>query len=173
MPDSVLNIGDVALRYRFDGPADAPVLVLSNSLGTDLTMWYPQIPSFARTFRVLRYDTRGHGQSGVGRERCTIERLGGDVLALLDALGIERAHFCGLSMGGATGMWLGVHAPDRIARLALCNTAARIGAVRAGGMGAIIEAVIDVWFTRGFAQRDPAAIARIRSQLERCPPDGY
>src|SRR5689334_1488803 len=113
--------------YRFDGPPDAPVLVLSNSLGTDSTMWDVQMPMLQRYFRVLRYDSRGHGASAVPPGPYTIEMLGRDALALLDALEISRAHFCGLSLGGMVGMWLAVHAPERIDRLALCNTAARMG----------------------------------------------
>src|SRR5207248_1045827 len=97
------------LRYHVDGEHGAPALVLSNSLGTDLTMWDPQIPEFAKRFRVLRYDTRGHGQSSVTAAPYSVEQLGRDVLGLMDALGIERAHFCGLSLGGMTAMWLAVH----------------------------------------------------------------
>src|SRR6185436_3144932 len=183
MTASTLDVADVTLRYRLDGPAGAPVLVLSNSLGTTLSMWDLQVPALSRTFRVLRYDTRGHGESSNGKEPCTIERLGRDVVGLLDGLGIDHAHFCGLSMGGAIGMWLGIHAPQRFHRLALCNTAAKIGteerwaariaAVRGGGMAAIVDTVIGVWFTPGFISRDPAAVAKIRMQLERTSPDGY
>jgi len=183
MTASTLDVADVTLRYRLDGPAGAPVLVLSNSLGTTLSMWDLQVPALSRTFRVLRYDTRGHGESSNGKEPCTIERLGRDVVGLLDGLGIDHAHFCGLSMGGAIGMWLGIHAPQRFHRLALCNTAAKIGteerwaariaAVRGGGMAAIVDTVMGVWFTPGFTARDPAAVAKIRMQLERTSPDGY
>ncbi len=99
-----LNLADANLNYRFDGPEHAPVLVLSNSLGTDLHMWDEQIPAFAEHFRVLRYDTRGHGHSSVTPGPYSIEQLGGDVLAMLDGLGIEQFSFCGLSMGGLIGM---------------------------------------------------------------------
>src|SRR5277367_5823511 len=163
----------VRLWYQIDGSAAAPMLVLSNSLGTDLTMWDPQMPALLRQFQVLRYDPRGHGQSSqepasVSPQPYLVDRLGRDVVALLDACGVARAHFCGLSMGGMTGMWLGREAPDRIDRLALCNTAARIGppevwdkrveTVRASGMTAIIPAVIERWFTAPFQARDPAAV---------------
>src|SRR5258706_2338261 len=114
-------------HYRFDGPQAAPVLVLSNSLGTDLGMWEPQLAAFAERFRVLRYDSRGHGKSALTPGPYTIAQLGGDVVALLDALGIERANFCGLSKGGVVGMWLGVNAAARFDRLVLWNTAAKIG----------------------------------------------
>jgi 3-oxoadipate enol-lactonase len=115
------------LNYRLEGPQDAPVLVLSNSLGTDLHMWEAQMAAFTGHFRVLRYDTRGHGQSRVTQGPYSIEQNGHDVVALLDALQIERAFFCGLSMGGLIGQWLAIHAPQRLHRVVLCNTAAKIG----------------------------------------------
>lgn len=105
-----LQLADGVLNYQLDGPADAQVLVLSNSLGTDLGMWDEQIPAWSEHFRVLRYDTRGHGGSLVTQGPYSIEQLGGDVLALLEALDIEHAHFVGLSMGGLIGQWLGINA---------------------------------------------------------------
>ena len=120
------DLADVRLHYRFDGPVGAPALVLSNSLGADLAMWDAQMPRLTRDHRVLRYDTRGHGVSAVTPGPYTVEHLGNDVVALLDHLALDRVMFCGLSLGGMTGMWLGVHAPARIARLVLANTAARI-----------------------------------------------
>lgn len=178
-----VEVDGARIHYRFDGPAQAPVLVLSNSLGADLSMWEAQLPSFAEHFRVLRYDSRGHGQSAVAPGPYTIERLAGDVIGLLDGLGIARAHFCGLSLGGMVGMWLGVHAPERLKRLVLCNTAAYIGppdlwnaridAVRKGGMQAIAEAVIERWFTPAFRERSPEAVEQVRQTLLATPPDGY
>lgn len=171
------------LNTRLDGPAGAPVLVLSNSLGTDLTLWDAQIPAFSARFRVLRYDTRGHGASPVTAGPYAVETLARDVLELLDALKIERVNFCGLSLGGMTGMWLGVHAAERIERLVLANTApqigtaeiwnARIDAVRTGGMEAIADAVLQRWFTSGFRGRAPQAVARVRAMLTATPPEGY
>ncbi|HKD77970.1 MAG TPA: alpha/beta fold hydrolase, partial [Ktedonobacterales bacterium] len=113
--------------YRYDGPPEAPLVVLSNSLGTDHTMWEPQLAAFTRQFRVLRYDGRGHGASAVPPGPYTIADLGEDVIHLYDALGVKRAHYCGLSMGGMVGMWLAAHAPERVDRLVLCNTSARLG----------------------------------------------
>jgi 3-oxoadipate enol-lactonase len=171
------------LNYRFDGPADAPVLVLSNSLGTNLSMWDPQIPALAAQFRVLRYDTRGHGQSSVTAGPYSISQLGRDVVGLLDGLGIERAHFCGLSMGGVTGMWLGVYAADRINRLVLCNTAAKIGSaemwntridtVRTNGLSAVAETQAQRWFTPAFIARAPNVIAATRQMIASTTPEGY
>lgn len=166
-----------------EGPADAPVLVLSNSLGTHLGLWDGQLSALTTRFRVLRYDTRGHGSSPLTTPSLSMAMLGGDVLALLDSLKIERAHFCGLSMGGMTGMWLGVHAPERIDRLVLANTAPRIGtadiwnariaAVRQGGMGAIADAVLERWFSAGFRARAPDAVGRIAAMLTATPSEGY
>lgn len=182
MPHIVCDDG-VSLHYRLDGPEDAPVLVLSNSLGTDLAMWEPQMPVLGQRFRVLRYDTRGHGLSGLPPAPYQVDRLGRDVLALLDGLGIATADFCGLSMGGMTGMWLGVHAPERFRRIVLCNTAAKIGtaevwnariaAVRQGGMAAIRDGVIQRWFTAPFIVAKPEAVEKIAAMLGATAPEGY
>jgi 3-oxoadipate enol-lactonase len=126
-------------------------------VGAALAMWTPQVDPFGEHFRLIRYDTRGHGESSVPPAPYSIADLGGDVLRLLDALEIERAHFCGLSMGGTTGKWLGAHAADRIERLVLCNTApffgapevldARIETVRREGMAALADGILQRWFT--------------------------
>jgi 3-oxoadipate enol-lactonase len=171
------------LNYRFDGPADAPVLALSNSLGTNLSMWDPQIPALAQRFRVLRYDTRGHGQSSVTPGPYSITQLGRDVVGLLDAVGIDRPHFCGLSMGGVTGMWLGIYAPERINRLVLCNTAAKIGSpemwntridtVRTNGLNAVAETQAQRWFTPAFIAKAPDVIAATRQMIASTSAEGY
>lgn len=182
----VITLADGDLNYQLDGPADAPVLVLSNSLGTDLHMWDAQMAAFAEHFRVLRYDTRGHGQSLVTEGPYSIEQLGHDVLALLDALHIERAAFCGLSMGGLIGQWLAINAPQRIQRLVLCNTAAKIGSpevwnprietvLRDGqaAMLALRDASIARWFTPEFAQAQPALVEPVVGMLAATLPLGY
>jgi 3-oxoadipate enol-lactonase len=180
---SFMNGDGVRLYYEIGGREDAPVLVLSNSLGTDLGMWAPQMPALLGHFRVLRHDARGHGQSSVPPGPYTIPQLGADVLALMDHLGIARAHFCGLSMGGMIGMWLGAHHGDRINRLALCNTAAKIGTadtwnaridkVNADGMASITGVVLDRWFTPGFQERAPEQVDIVRAMLLRTDPAGY
>jgi 3-oxoadipate enol-lactonase len=178
-----VEVEGARLFYRFDGPEDAPVLVLSNSLGTALAMWDPQIRRFAEHFRVLRYDSRGHGRSDATPGPYTIAGLGRDALALLDALGLARVHFCGVSKGGMVGQWLGINAPERVERLVLCNTSAHIGApevwnerieaVRARGMAAIVQGVIDRWFTEDFQKRAPETVAEISAMLLATPPEGY
>jgi 3-oxoadipate enol-lactonase len=181
-----LQLADGVLNYQLDGPADAQVLVLSNSLGTDLGMWDEQIPAWSEHFRVLRYDTRGHGGSLVTQGPYSIEQLGGDVLALLEALDIEHAHFVGLSMGGLIGQWLGINAGQRLHSLTLCNTAAkiandevwnsRIDAVLKGGQQAMADlrdGSIARWFTPAFAQARPDEAQRICQMLARTNPEGY
>nr|WP_232916980.1 3-oxoadipate enol-lactonase [Pseudomonas corrugata] len=174
------------MNYRLDGPEDAPVLVLSNSLGTDLHMWDEQIPAFSEHFRVLRFDTRGHGQSLVTEGPYSIEQLGRDVLAMLDQLNIDKVHFCGLSMGGLIGQWLGINAGERLLKLVICNTAAKIGdpsvwnprietVLRDGqaAMVALRDASIGRWFTPDFAQAHPAAVKKITDMLAATSPQGY
>jgi 3-oxoadipate enol-lactonase len=171
------------LHYRIEGRDDRPVLILSNSLGTTLDMWAPQMPALLEHFRVLRYDARGHGESEVTPGPYSIAQLGGDVIALMDHAGIGRAHFCGLSMGGMVGMWLAANHPSRIDRLVLCNTGARIGTpevwnaridkVNGEGMRAIIPAVLDRWFTADFQAQAPSQVDTVRAMLLNCDPAGY
>ncbi|KQX95699.1 3-oxoadipate enol-lactonase [Massilia sp. Root133] len=178
-----VDIDDVRLHVRTDGDPARPCIVLSNSLGTDLAMWDPQAAVLARDYFVLRYDTRGHGLSRRGTMPVTLERLGRDVVGLLDALAIPRAHFCGISMGGMTGQWLGIHAPRRLDRLVLANTAARIGThegwtaraaqVRAGGMDGVADGAAARWFTPAFLAREPHVVARMIARLREQDAEGY
>jgi len=173
----------VRLHYRTDGERGKPCLVLSNSLGTDLSMWEAQAAALAGDFFVVRYDTRGHGQSASGSAPFGIERLGLDVLALLDHLDIARAAFCGISMGGLTGQWLGIHQPQRLTQLVLANTAARIGGtapwqlraeqVRRDGMAAVAENAAARWFTPQFIAREADTVARMVATLRSQDAGGY
>ena len=151
------------LHYLLAGPEHAPAVVLSNSLGTNLGLWDGQIDRLAGHYRVLRYDTRGHGASDAPSGDYSLERLGRDALSLMDHAGFSRAHVGGVSLGGVTALWLGVHAPDRVHRLVLANTAARIGSaaswdermrlVESGGPAAIAEMTMERWFTGGLPRR--------------------
>jgi 3-oxoadipate enol-lactonase len=174
--------GPVDVNYVLEGPEEAPVLVLSNSLGTTLGMWDDQAPALRERFRLLRYDHRGHGGSPVPPGPYTIDDLGGDVLALLDGLGIERASFCGLSIGGMIGMWLASETPERFERLVLCCTAARIipevyrvraQKVRAEGVGAIADAVVERWFTPEFRASRPETYQWAGRMLREIDAEGY
>jgi 3-oxoadipate enol-lactonase len=156
---------------------------MSNALGTQLDMWAPQMPALRKKFRVLRYDARGHGQSGVPPGPYHMAQLGHDVIALMDHLGIARAHFCGLSMGGVVGMWLGINKAARIDRLVLCGSAARIGTpetwnvrialVNSEGMAAVVSATIERWFTAGYRQRAHKEVDLIRQMLLQMHTVGY
>jgi 3-oxoadipate enol-lactonase len=177
------NLPDVTLHYEISGAEPLPVLVFSNGLGTTMRMWEPQIDAFSKHFRVLRCDTRGHGQSRVTPGPYTIEQLSWDIVRLLDALQIERANFCGLSMGGLIGMFLGTNAGDRFHKIVLCDTAAKIGtndswntriqAVQSGGMKAISAGVIERWLTASFRTCHPEETQAIQAMLEAANPEGY
>src|SRR5260370_38477771 len=179
----ILKSGVARIHYALEGQGGSPVLVFSNSLGANYSMWNPQIPEPRKKFRVLRYETRGHGQSSSTPGPYSIELLAKDVLALLDAMDLERVHFCGLSMGGMIGMWLAVNAPERLNKLVLCNTAARIGTseswnasiegVRKSGMKSVASAVVERWFTPAFRKKAPATIANTLKMLENANPEGY
>jgi len=169
--------------YQVDGDAALPVLVLSHSLGTNSDLWASQLPALCGRFRVLRYDIRGHGKTEATPGPYTIELLSADLLALLDALAIEQFDFCGVSLGGFIGQWLGANAPHRARRLVLANTAARIGpadiwdtriaTIRAYGMSAIADASVDRWFTAPFCAQEPSVCDGFRRVLLETPAEGY
>ncbi len=181
-----LTTANGVFRVAQRGPADAPVLLLSNSLGTTLEMWEDQLAFFSQTHRVICYDTRGHGGSEVTPGPYSFDQLGGDVLHIMDALSIERAAFCGVSMGGHTALWLGVHAPDRFSGIAVCNSAAKIGTaegwaeradtVRQGGadaMKTLAETSPERWFSSAFIKAEPAVVARAQYWIAAVDPEGY
>ncbi|MDO4232013.1 MAG: 3-oxoadipate enol-lactonase [Lautropia sp.] len=173
-------------RVSVDGDAAAPVLVLGNSLGTTLEMWDPQVEPFSRDYRLIRFDTRGHGGSPLTQGPYTFDELGQDVLAILDALEIGQASYCGVSMGGHTALWLGIHAADRIRAIVACNTAARIGTVegwqeradmvrREGrkGMKMLADSAPGRWFSDDFIARNPQVVHRIQQAIAVIDPEGY
>jgi 3-oxoadipate enol-lactonase len=172
----------VDVHHFLEGPEGAPVLVLSNSLGTTLAMWDEQVPALSESFRLLRYDHRGHGGSPVPPGPYRIEGLGRDVLVLLDRLEVERFSFCGLSIGGMVGMWLAGEAPERVERLVLCCTSGRFApeaydsrarTVRADGVGAVADAVLERWFTPAFRASRPDVVEWARRMLLGTPAEGY
>ncbi|GAA4925518.1 3-oxoadipate enol-lactonase [Streptomonospora halophila] len=172
----------VEVHHAVQGPPDAPLLVLSGSLGSTREMWRPQVEALAGRFRVVAYDTRGHGRSPAPPGPYSLADLGGDVLRLLDRLGAERAHFAGLSLGGMTGMWLAAHAPERVDRLALLCTSAeleregwrqRAATVRDRGVGAVADGVVQRWFTPGYAAGRPRLVERMRAMVADTSDEGY
>jgi 3-oxoadipate enol-lactonase len=175
--------GPVALHYQIDGRADGPPVVLLGSLGPSLDMWKPQLPALTPDYQVIRVDHRGHGASPVPAGPYTVPELAGDVVALLDRLGLDRVRFVGLSLGGMEGMYLASEMPERIERLALLATTAnfpdkapwqaRIEAVAKGGTDAIAEAVVKNWFTPEFAAANPDTVAWAEESIRKCPDLGY
>lgn len=171
------------IAWRWDGPPRGPALILSHSLGVSMAMWDDQVKALAADYRILRYDTRGHGASSVPSGDYSLDRLGHDVVAVMDHLGIASAHFCGLSLGGMTGQWLAVHAADRIERLVIANSSAfmgpakawqqRIETVRTEGMAAITDAVLERWFTQSFLIGEANGAELTRQMLLETGPAGY
>lgn len=158
-------------NYKIQGTPNSPVLVFSNSLGADLSMWDELVPFLLPYFRILQYDTRGHGQSESTEGPYSIECLGNDVIDLLDKLNIEKVHFCGLSMGGLIGQWLGINHPERLNKLIISNTDSKIGTVEGwneriktineNGMSSIVEGTMEKWFTNAFHKSDPSRVAEM------------
>jgi len=179
----VIQSDGCPIYFEMTGPHDAPILMLSNSLGTNLHMWDEQVKPFTAAFRVLRYDRRGHGKSGVPKGPYTMEQFGRDAIAVMDAVDAQKVHWCGLSMGGMVGQWLGANAPERINRLILSNTSCyyaskdmwndRLAVIAKSGLGAIADGVMNVWFTKDFRERSPDTIADMKHMLLQTQNDGY
>ncbi|MDO5638858.1 MAG: 3-oxoadipate enol-lactonase [Neisseria sp.] len=171
------------LFYQTYGDPARPALIFSNSLGTDHSMWQPQINALQDDFYLIAYDSRGHGQSEVPQGSYTLADLGADVIDVLNAAAVERAHFCGISMGGLTGQWLGIHAPQRFDKLIISNTAAKIGnteawqqradSVRQQGLADIAASAASRWFTDGFTVARPQTVADLSGKLAAQSPAGY
>ncbi len=178
-----VGTGSERLYYRVDGPDAAPAVLLINSLGTTVDLWSAQVEAWSPHLRVIRYDTRGHGKSGVPAGDYTLDELGRDALRVLDAVGAPTAHVCGISLGGLTAMWLGVRQPQRVRSLIIANTAARVGTpqrwaeriakVRNEGMAAVADIIMPAWFSPAFREREPATVARFREMVASIDPDGY
>jgi 3-oxoadipate enol-lactonase len=181
-------MGDVpiaggSISYVVDGDSRQPALLLSHALGTTRDLWSAQISAFTRRFRVVAYDTRGHGASSAPPGEYTIEQLGHDALTVLDAAGVERALICGASLGGLTAIWLARHAPERVAAIVLANTAARIGSakfwqdridlIRDRGLSPVAESGPERWFTEPFTRTHPDEVRRCQQMLLGCSPHGY
>lgn len=179
----LLDVAGERFRVEVTGPEGAPPLVLAHSLGCTLGMWDEVVPLFAKGRRVVRYDARGHGESAAPDQVYAMGDLGRDVLALLDRLGLARADFCGLSLGGMVGQWLALNAPQRLTRLVLSNTTAhagparfwdhRIKAVRKAGVEPIADSVIDSWFAPAFRAQAPARVKAVRAMVAGTPASGY
>lgn len=180
---TMIAVNGEDFHVRIEGPENAPALLLSNSLSSDLSMWDAQVPAWARHFRTVRYDQRGHGRSIVSPSPYSMDQLGRDAIAILDTLGIAQAHWCGISLGGMVGMWALTHAPERIGRAVLANTSAymgppdlwngRIQAAESGGMAALVDATIQRWFPTYFREQAPDVMVRMREMILATPVEGY
>ena len=180
-----VDLGHVTLNTRVDGPDGAPWIVLSNSLGASVQMWDPQIPALTEHFRVLRYDTRGHGDSDTPPGACRFDDLVGDVIALMDHFDISSAAFMGLSMGGMTALGLGLAHPDRFTRLICADGRAdappafgqmwdeRIARVESDGLAAIVDGTMASWFTPDWLERQPEQADKVRAMILSHDPRGY
>jgi 3-oxoadipate enol-lactonase len=178
-----IPVNGVEVAYRFDGNGSGRVVMMSNSLMSDYTMWDVTVPALADRYRVLRYDTRGHGNTGTTPGPYSIGSLTDDAVGLLDALGIRQAHFVGLSMGGMIGQQMGARYPERVYSLALCDTASEIGMrsvweerfsiARSKGVAGLIDGTIQRWFTGPFIARDPKAIKKVRDMCAKTSLEGY
>jgi 3-oxoadipate enol-lactonase len=181
-------VPEVTLRSSVEGPADAPVLVLGNPIGTTRDVWRYQVPVLSRHFRLVRYEPRGHGAPGARSPAppgpYTIAELGTDVLAMMNGYGIERFAYAGVSLGGMTGIWLAASAPERVASLAVCCAALtplpsaqawhdRAALVRAEGMEPLADMVVPRWFTPAFLAREPGQVQTVTQMLKETDPEGY
>ena len=182
MNDEFIRANGTTLRVRVEGPSNAPVLLFSNSLATDLSMWDDQVAVFAKFYRVVRYDTRGHGKSEAATPPYSLSTLVEDVRSLLDALGIDAVHYCGLSLGGMIGQLFAARYPQRLLSLALCDSAAklrrevweeRIATAHKDGIGPLVEPSLGRWFTQPFRDKNPELIEGIRQMIHRTSVNGY
>jgi 3-oxoadipate enol-lactonase len=171
------------INYEVEGPANAPALILCNSLGTDLHMWDDQAPVWSKHFRLVRYDRRGHGRSGAPKGPYTMDMLGRDALAVADAAGVKKFNWCGLSMGGMVGQWMGANARDRVERLVLSNTHYyyadkqpwhdRMKFAQDKGLAALSGPQMERWFTKEFRERSPQAVAKVVAMFTATNLDGF
>ena len=178
-----IDVDGCRLSFTVAGPDSASALLLLNALGTTSDLWTAQDPPFSHVLRVIRCDTRGHGGSDAPAGDYTLDRLGHDALAVLDAAGAPRAHVCGVSLGGLTALWLARHAPERVDRVVAANTGARVGtrelwrqrirAAREEGMAALAEPTMQRWFTERFRRTNPDTVDRFRCMVSACPVAGY
>ena len=179
-----ITANGIGIRYELEGPANAPVVVMSHSLAANVAMWDDQMPVLSG-YRVLRYDTRGHGGTDAPEGDYSLDDLAADLFALLDALGIGRAHYVGLSMGGMIGQAAALADPGRFLSLSLCDTSSRVpgegqalwtermNAARSQGMEALVESTVDRWFSRGFQTAEPERVERVREMIRTTPVAGY
>jgi 3-oxoadipate enol-lactonase len=180
-----IGVRGIEMRYELSGKKDAPVVMLSHSLGSNVDMWNPQMAALEPHYRVLRYDTRGHGATDAPPGSYTLEQLGDDAIGLLDTLSIDAVHWVGQSLGGMIGQCLALNHAHRLHSLVVCDTAAiipkeaqpvwqeRINTVREKGMEALVQSTLEGWFTSSYLEQNPPAVEQIRKQFLATPVAGY
>ena len=178
-----VNADGCLLNVVVEGRDSGPTLMLCNSLGSTLQMWDPQMAALTKLYRVVRYDRRAHGKSSSPPGPYSMKRFGKDAIAILDDLNIEKVHWCGLSLGGMTGQWMGANAPERINKLILANTSCyfpdptnwdkRIASVEAGGIESVVDMVANVWLTPEFAEHHPDVRNKMKAMMLGCDKEGY
>ena len=180
-----ITVNGISVHYTLEGPASGPVITMSNSLASNLSMWEPQMPVLTSHYRVLRYDTRGHGGTEATAGPYSLDELSEDVRALLRALGITRTHFIGLSMGGMIGQIIAIKYPQMLQSLVLCDTMSRvpteakpmwddrIHTAETGGMEPLVEPTLARWFTEPFRQKGSPVLDQVRTMIRSTPPRGY
>jgi 3-oxoadipate enol-lactonase len=184
MPQKI-SVNGIDIAYEDEGPKDGPVVVMSHSLSANRRMWDPQVPALVDRYRVVRYDTRGHGDTSVPEGAYTLDQLADDAIGLIRALDLGRVHFVGLSMGGMVGQTVALKAPEVLESLVLCDTSSgypgagrsmweeRIANARKGGMAGMVDATIERWFSPGFVARDPGTIGAVRDMILATDVNGY
>ncbi len=180
---STIQLKNFTCHYLYEDFGHDQTLVLSNSLGTNYSMWEDNIDEFSHHFNILRYDKRGHGKSSIHQEKLTITELGEDVIELVDALKLKNVFFCGISIGGLTGQWLGIHHPNRFKKIIICNTAAKIGTVEGWetrikqvteqGLESILEGTAMRWFTPEYREKNPKKVEEILFHFKENSLQGY
>ena len=180
-----IRVGDIEIAHRWDGAADGPVVMMAHAMGTSHRIWDDQVPALADRYRMLRYDWRGHGNTGAPPGPYTLAQFGQDAVGLMDALELERVHWVGISTGGMIGQGLGIHHPERIASLSLCNTTSqstpwyrgwvreRQAVVREGGMEPVWEMTKRLWFTDAYVDAEGPGFHAVRAVFVRTPVAGY
>lgn len=178
-----IELKNFTCHYLYENFGHDKTIVLSNSLGTNLSMWEDNIDELSHHFNILRYDKRGHGQSTINQDKVSIDELGEDVIELIDTLKLDHVYFCGISIGGLTGQWLGINHPDRFKKIIICNTAAKIGTVEGWearvkqvtefGLSSILEGTADRWFTPAYRANNPEKVQQILADFQANSLQGY
>lgn len=178
-----IELENFTCNYLYENFGHTQTLVLSNSLGTNFSMWEDNIDELSHHFNILRYDKRGHGESTINQDKISISELAQDVIELVEKLQLKNVYFCGLSIGGLIGQWLGINHPDKFKKIIICNTAAKIGTVEGWetrieqvtkfGLESILDGTATRWFTEKYREKNPEKVANILNSFQKTSLKGY